>query len=141
MYLEKNLGWEAMDNLIRATADTVGLKSVPIEWIGGASNNKKGAKEIRIKGIQGMISNRRLWLFAGMENYQTLVNQLVKFPRIPHDDYADTLAMVCEAPTGWALETPPQPQSTTNWLHKLHAAGPVEDAYSDTGAGTGIACG
>jgi phage terminase large subunit-like protein len=141
MYLEKNLGWEAMDNLIRATADTVGLKSVPIEWIGGASNNKKGAKEIRIKGIQGMISNRRLWLFVGMENYQTLVNQLVKFPRIPHDDYADTLAMVCEAPTGWALETPPQPQSTTNWLHKLHAAGPVEDAYSDTGAGTGIACG
>jgi phage terminase large subunit-like protein len=143
LYLEKNLGWEAIDNLIRATAETVGLKSVPLEWIGGAANNRKGAKATRIMGIQGMIANFRLWLFAGMDHYAKLVSQLCKFPRGGHhgDDLADALAMVVESPTGWAMETPPQPISTTNWLHKLHQASPNEDSYEDSGCGTGINCG
>jgi phage terminase large subunit-like protein len=140
-YVEKNLGWENLFELIKATAGANNIQMLPIEWIGGAANNKKGAKGIRIRGVQAMLTSRRLWLFAGMEEYQLLVSQLCKFPRGKHDDYADTLGMVCEAPTGWALESPPPPESTTNWLHRLHGAALIEGPYGDCGAGTGIACG
>lgn len=140
MYLEKNLGHQFIQDQITSTAATLGIKNVPLEFIGGASDNRKGAKEIRIRGVQQMFTSKRLWLFAGMADYQTLVNQLVKFPRGGKhgDDIADCLSLVCTAPTGWALDTPPPQQSTTSWLQKLHNSAPTEDDYYDHGGGNGL---
>jgi phage terminase large subunit-like protein len=125
VYLEKTLGADHLHELITARANQMGLQQVPIQWI--KPNQKKGAKGIRIGNIQEALKSQRLWLYSGMSYYQDLVNQLVKFPRTKHDDFADCLGRVCEAPTGWQTESGPPVKSMGNWLHKLHAAQPEEE--------------
>jgi phage terminase large subunit-like protein len=139
IFLEKTLGADHLQNLINARAVQIGLQNVPIQWI--KPNQRKGAKGIRIGNIQEALKSKRLFLYSGMPYYQELVNQLVKHPRTKHDDFADTLGRVIEAPTGYETEAIHQVQSAGNWLRKLHAAQPEDDSYPDTGGGSGICCG
>jgi hypothetical protein len=149
-FIEKNLAWENLQELLKANARTLNLPILPIEFIGGMSNNKKGAKAQRIMAIQQMLVGNppRLWLYGGMEHYQTLVNQLCKFPRGGKhgDDLADCLAMCCESPCGWALDNPPATaQSGWNAMKAYlgqHNHLPDDDGASMNGTGTyGPACG
>jgi len=139
IFLEKTLGAEHLQNLVKARAIQIGLQNVPIQWI--KPNQRKGAKGIRIGNIQEALKSKRLFLYSGMPYYQELVNQLVKHPRTKHDDFADTLGRVIEAPTGYETEPIHQVQSAGNWLRKLHSAQPEDDSYPDTGGGSGICCG
>jgi hypothetical protein len=136
LFLEKTLGSDHLNNLITARANQRGLPKVPIQWI--AAGNRKGSKALRIGNIQEALKSRRLFLFAFMNGYQKLVEQLVKWPRVKHDDMADCLGRVLECPTGFEMEVPPQPQSVPNWLQKFHGAAPVDDEYPDCGMGSGL---
>ena len=137
VWYEKFNGWEAYDNVIRAKAQERGLQNIPLEWL--PMSQAANAKLARIGSCHGPLNDKRLWLYAGMDNYQTIVNQLCKWPKLGrHDDYADALGMVCAAPTGYALESTPAVESTSNWLRKLHQSPMIDDSYPDTGMGTGI---
>jgi phage terminase large subunit-like protein len=126
IYLEKNLGNDALDVLIRARAAQLGLPQVPIVWI--KPNQKKGAKGARISNIQESLKSKRLWLFAGMDHYEELVSELVRFPRTKKDDHADALGRVVEiGSTMYQTESGPQNESALNWLKKLHQQKDVDD--------------
>lgn len=139
VYFEKTLGSGHLHDLIIARANSLGLPKVPIQWI--KTGNRKGMKSLRIGNIQEALKSKRLFLFAGMPGYDLLVSQLLKFPRVKHDDFADCLGRVVEAPTGYEQETPPQRQSVSHWLAKLHGSAPVDESYPDSGGGNGLCCG
>lgn len=139
MYYEKFNGWEAYDKIITTYAAAKGIQKIPIQWEKGSQANN--AKLIRIGSVKGVLTSKRLWLYAGMPGYQKLVQQLTKWPKLgKHDDFADCAGMVIAAPTGYQLSNPPQEVSIANWLHKLHAVRIEEDGYTDNGCGTGIVC-
>ena len=139
VYPEKFNGWEAYDTIIRAHALKRGLQIVPIEWLRGSQ--QENAKIARIGSIKGPLSERRLWLFASMEKFDVLIEQLTKWPKLGHhDDFADCLGQVVAAPTGYQLENLPVDETSLNWLHRLHQSMPLDESYYDNGAGTGFCC-
>jgi hypothetical protein len=139
MFYEKFLGHEAYNSVIAAHALTRGLEKVPLQWM--QASNTTNAKLIRIGSIKGVLAQRRLWLFGGMRGYDILRNQLLKWPKLGrHDDFADCLGLLCNAPTGYQTVLPPAVETATDWFRKLAARRPEEDTYQDGGCGTGIVC-
>ena len=139
VYPEKFNGWEAYDTIIRAHALQRGLQIVPIEWLKGSQ--QENAKLARIGSIKGPLQERRLWLFASMEKFDVLCEQLEKWPKLgKHDDFADCLGQVVAAPTGYQLENVPMTENPLNWLHRLHQSAPLDESYYDGGCGTGFCC-
>jgi hypothetical protein len=119
VFLEKFLGWEAYNNIIMAAASSRGIIKVPLQWEKSSQTEK--AKTIRIGTIKGPLSARRLWFYAGMKGYSTLIEQLCKWPKLGrHDDFADCAGMVITVPTGYQMSSPPQAVSVSNWLRTLH---------------------
>jgi hypothetical protein len=133
---EKTLGSGSLNNQIIARAAEVGLPKIPIQWL--KPGNRKGSKNFRISNIQPAFVGRRLWLWHAIAGYDILVKQLCRFPRIKHDDFADCLGWVVEAPTGYELETPPQRESTGHWLARLNGCEPENPNYPDSGGGSGV---
>ncbi len=86
------------------------------------------------------MKGKRLFLYAKMHGYDHLVQQLLKWPNLKHDDFADALSLVVAAPTAWQHETRPQAATAPTWLQKLNQSAPAEDAYYDSGGGTGLCC-
>jgi hypothetical protein len=118
IYLEKFNGWEAYNNVITAHARARGILKVPIEWVKGSQADN--AKLIRIGSVKGPLQQRRLWLYAAMNGYDKLVQQLIKWPKLgKHDDFADACGMIVAAPTGYQLENPPVAVSLSHWLRRL----------------------
>ena len=139
MFYEKFNGWEAYNNVITAYAKEKGVPHVPLQWLKGSQS--PNAKLIRIGAVKGPLEAGRLWLYAGIPGYDRLVKQLTKWPKLGrHDDFADCCGMVAAAPTGYELETPPQTDSTLNWLRKLGQQPPGDDSYYDGGCGSGLCC-
>jgi hypothetical protein len=137
VFYEKFNGWEAYNNIITAHAASRGIAKADIQWEKGSQATN--AKMTRIGSVKGPLSNKRLWLFAGMPGYDILVKQLTKWPKLGrHDDFADTAGMVVSAPTGYQLESPPILSTGLSWLQKLHQVDPVEYNYPDTGMGNGL---
>ena len=140
IYLEKTNGWEAQNNVILAHARSLPegpLLKVPIEWVKPSQTPK--AKLIRIGTVKGPLMARRLWFYAGMDGYDTLVQQLLKWPKLgKHDDFADCAGMVVAAPTNYQLTNPPTTVQTAHWLRRLHSVSVDDDSYPDCGMGSGI---
>jgi len=140
VYLEQFNGWEAYNTIITAHANTRGIQKVPVVW--EKCSHAANAKLIRIGAIQGVLKNKRIWLYAAMRGFDQLVQQLLKWPKLGrHDDFADCLGQVVSAPTGYQLENPPQVVSATNWLRRYNESPADSDQYGDSGCGNGIICG
>ena len=137
IYLEAFLGWEILDTFFRAYAMDKGVQRLPVEWI--KMSNVADAKKTRIRSIQGPLSKGRLWIYAGMDEYETLKTQLLRFPKLgKHDDFCDALGLVVSVPSGYQL-TQAEPKPTLpKWLQLDEE--PVE-AEQDGGCGSGIICG
>lgn len=104
IWLERFSGWEVFDTTFRMYAQVHGLKRFPVDWL--ELSNKSDAKVLRIGAIQPVLTARRLWLFGGMDHYDTLISQLSKWPRSgKHDDFADAMGYVCQAPTGYQSDS------------------------------------
>jgi len=67
---------------------------LPIDYI--PVNNNKDAKQIRISSLDGHLRNKRLRFFAGLPNFDKIVEQFTKFPTGRHDDYIDTIALMTQ---------------------------------------------
>ena len=140
IYLEKFNGWEAYDRLITGLAGKYGIPKMPVQW--EKCDQTPKAKLIRIGSVKGVLTSKRIWLLITIKGYDILVKQLVKWPKLGrHDDFADCLGQVVNAPTGYQMETPPATVSQTNWLRKFNQSPHVDDDYADNGCGTGIVCG
>ena len=140
-FLEKNAAADALMNQIIARAPEFMISKIPIQWI--PQGNVKDQKFVRIAGIAPVLVGKRLWLSASMPGYEKLKQQLLQFPRARHDDYADTLGLCVECPTGWASEAVPLAavETSLDWLRRLNPAAPVAPNYEDSGAGSGLCAG
>jgi hypothetical protein len=137
IYLERFLGFEAYQAYFESFARDKNIQRFPTEWI--KMSNTEGAKSIRIRGIQGPLSKGRLWLFAGMDDYDELKTQLLRFPKLGrHDDHADCIGLVVSVPSGYQLTQAEKQPELPKWLRiEEEEAAPDEQ---DGGCGTGIIC-
>ena len=102
MYLEKP-GNDFLNTLLTAEAAKQSMQKLPIQWID--ASRAKDAKDTRIRGVAGAMKSQILWLNAEMDHFLDLMKQLEHYPRSGgHDDYADALGQVVEAPTNWQRE-------------------------------------
>jgi hypothetical protein len=138
LYLEKTLGSEHLNNLILARANQMALPKVPIVWV--KAGNRKGSKSLRIGNIQEALKSKRLWLFAGMPGFQKLVDQLLRWPRVKHDDLADCLGRCIEVPVGWETENLPRQSPIRRWWERTNNNDLPNDEYPDSGGGSGLCC-
>ena len=142
IWLERFLGWEAYDKVFTAAARSKGLQRMPIEW--HKMSQQENAKKIRIGAIKGPLSQRRLWLYAGMPGYDILCKELYKWPKLGRrDDFADNLGLVCEVPSGYEQEAPrPKPLSMFKKYNQAVPPGWPEEAVDSEGygCGSGIVC-
>lgn len=139
LFLEKNLNWGALNDLINMRAPEFGVYRVPIFWTD--LSNQKDAKNLRTANIEVALKSKRLWLYAGMPGYDRLVKQLLDWPNAKHDDFSDCLAQVVAAPTGYQQDAVPRPETGTDWMKRyLSPSTPPEDSYPDNATGTNGAC-
>jgi predicted phage terminase large subunit-like protein len=83
---------------------------LPLDYI--KVNNQKDAKAIRIKAYAGHVKNGRLKFFVGLPYWDKLVKQSTRFQpntKHAHDDYPDTMALMCVSFAGHYLSIPPSP--------------------------------
>ncbi len=70
--------------------------NLPLDYI--KVDNRKGAKPTRVKAYAGHVKGGRLKFFAGLSYWQKLVKQSIQFQpnmKHAHDDYPDTMALMC----------------------------------------------
>jgi hypothetical protein len=144
VWIERFLGWEAYNNILMSKAAALGLQQLPVEW--RKLDRRPNAKTIRIGGVLPWLSDRKLYLFAGMLHYDKLRGQLLKWPKIPHhDDFGDCLGHAVEVPHGAAgIPAPPANINTFDYvrqLHAQHAAKQEAQTFAAGGTGTGIVSG
>jgi len=131
-----------MLNLI-AMAPKYGLPSVAmVEFL--KAGNKKDAKHARIADIEMAMKGRRVFIYAGMPHYDRLNSQLLKFPNVKHDDYADAFALGFAGTYGLAVRNYPSAarvdeQKMDGKISRESAE--VQADWPDSGGGTGLACG
>jgi predicted phage terminase large subunit-like protein len=68
---------------------------LPIDYL--KVDNRDNAKNIRVQAMAGQVKQKRLFFFAGLPCWDKFVEQAVTFPkgRYGHDDYPDTIALMC----------------------------------------------
>jgi hypothetical protein len=131
VWLERIPAWTTFQTVFDIFARDHNVQKLPIEWLKGSNN--KDAKKVRIGAIKGVLAQRRLWIYGHIPGYDQLTTQLKRWPKLGrHDDFADCLGFVCEAPTGLAQDALPQPQgiSPLAFIRRLNA--PPEDVGYDT---------
>lgn len=102
IWCEAFLGWEAYDTVIRMIAAERRVQHLPLEWL--PMDNQPDAKVVRIGSVHGWLFKDKLYIFAGIEGYQELRDNLKKFPKLGRfDDYGDCLGLGVNAPHGVAL--------------------------------------
>jgi predicted phage terminase large subunit-like protein len=80
---------------------------LPLDYI--KVDNRKDAKATRIKAYAGHVKNGRLKFFVGLPYWEKLTEQSVKFQagaKHQHDDYPDTMALMCTTFAGRYLSIP-----------------------------------
>ena len=81
---------------------------LPLDYI--KVDNRKGAKATRIKAMAGHVRSRRLMFFVGLSYWDKFVEQCTKFDaanKHNHDDYPDTVALMCSVFATKYLSIPP----------------------------------
>jgi predicted phage terminase large subunit-like protein len=92
--IEKQPGAEFFGEFLRTLAKEKGLW-LPIDYIKVAK--QKDAKYIRIAALENAFKTARLFLLAGITDYEKVTEELEQFPRGRHDDRPDVLALLFNA--------------------------------------------
>lgn len=117
IWLERFLGWEAYQSFFTAYAVQHKYQHLPIDWF--PMSNVEDAKLKRIGAVQAVMTQRRLWLFAGAPHYEDKLGQLKRFPKIgKYKDFADNLGHICGLPTGYQMEAVPEKQTMPDYITK-----------------------
>lgn len=110
IFIEKKTGAQYLQRLIILEAQRRKLPRLPVITLVNAENTPK-AKQIRIGALLGYMTQDRVLFKLGLPYWEKLEQQLLLFPKFKgHDDYADCLARLLQAPTGFENEPlPPEP--------------------------------
>lgn len=87
---------------------------LPLDYI--KVDNRKDAKATRIRAMAGHVKNGRLKFFVGLPYWAKLVQQTTRYQsgmKHQHDDYPDTIALMCTTFAGKYLSIPPPQIATT----------------------------
>lgn len=134
IYIEKKTGAGYLEVLIRMEAQRRGLRMLP-QIVLITADNTKGAKELRIGAILGYLTLDRIWFMLGLPQMEKLFQQLQLFPRAQlHDDLADCLGLLLQAPTGFDYEPLPQ-DPIPSWMRQQEQQ---QDAPEHTGLPFGM---
>lgn len=106
MYIERCGQVELIIPGLQAFASANNITSLPLEWI--KAKSIKGWKAYKIEVVQTFFMQDRLWLAAGLPNFDKIIYQLVNFGKLAHDDWADMLGILCQVPTGIQAIAPQQ---------------------------------
>jgi predicted phage terminase large subunit-like protein len=88
---------------------------IPVDFL--PSDNKKDAKIIRVKGVATYLTRNRLKIFRNLPCFIKMQRQFLNFTGTSHDDYADTVAFMCNFFSGNVQ--PIQPHHSKNSMIDL----------------------
>jgi len=93
--IEKTASAKYLVEYIHVIAKSKGIV-IPIDFI--TVDSAKGAKYTRIAALEGHIRNKRLFFFAGLPQWEKMLEQFTQFPKgkYAHDDYPDTVALMAK---------------------------------------------
>ncbi len=93
IYVEQTAAGVYFIEYLRTVARDKGV-NLPLDFI--KVNTQKDAKHIRIATCSGFLKQNKLFFFPGLPCWEKLLEQFVAYPRTKHDDYPDTIALMCE---------------------------------------------
>ena len=67
--------------------------NLPLNFI--KVDNRKDAKHIRIMSTAGLLKQDKLFFLTGIPCWEKMFEQYTTYPRNRHDDYPDTVALLC----------------------------------------------
>lgn len=89
--LEKAQGAEYLKEFLDVLARDKGI-TLPLDFI--KTQRHKDAKALRISSLEAAFKNGRLFILAGITDYEALTTELTQFPRGRHDDRPDCVALL-----------------------------------------------
>jgi phage terminase large subunit-like protein len=93
IYLEETAAGMVFKALLETVALDMGVR-LPLNLI--KVNNNKDAKHFRIMVVSGLLKKDRLYFLAGLPAWDAMLQQFTAYPQMRHDDYPDTVALMCE---------------------------------------------
>lgn len=127
IYIEKQPGAEFAAEHIRVMARDKNL-NVPIEVIPGS--RQKGAKHIRISSLEAFLKSKRLFLCAGIHDFDRLLEEFTQFPRGRHDDRPDCIALLTHQLTQGYFPPTPQLPAQLPWFVQAALDQPTQPCSS-----------
>lgn len=91
IYVEKQAGAEYFVEFVRTVAREKGV-ILPLDFV--KSSRQKDAKYLRIASLESAFKQKRLFLCAGITNYDAVCEEFQQFPRGRHDDRPDCIALL-----------------------------------------------
>ena len=89
--IEKVPGAEVLGEYLKTIGEQKGIK-LPVDYY--KSGNKKAAKDIRISALEGDFRDKRLFLCAGIQDFEQVEIEFTQYPRSRYKDRADAIAML-----------------------------------------------
>lgn len=132
--LEKQPGTMFFAEYLRTVSREKGL-NLPVDILAGS--RQKDAKYIRIAALESSLKNKRLFLCAGIHDFDKLSEEFEQFPRGRHDDRPDCIALAVGYLTQNVFISPERP------VLRLPFEAPFSEPERSTGnnmMGSGFVC-
>lgn len=112
IFIEKTASANYFVDFLHVVCKELGVV-LPVDFI--KVDNQANAKNIRVQSMAAHAKSGRLKFVFGLPIWEKLVAQTLKFPkdRHGHDDYPDTVALMCQQFGSAYLAVPPPPIATT----------------------------
>jgi predicted phage terminase large subunit-like protein len=94
IFIEKAAGAEFFAEFLRTLARDKGL-TLPLDFI--KVSRAKDAKYLRVASLESAFKTGRMFLLAGMTDYEKVTEECIQFPRGRHDDRPDAIALLYSA--------------------------------------------
>lgn len=101
--VEKQPGAEFFVDFLRTVARERNIV-VPVDYTSGGK--AKNAKYLRVASLESGFRQKRLFLLAGITDFERMAEELEQFPRGRHDDRPDVIALLCNALSAQVPYTP-----------------------------------
>lgn len=133
--IEKAAGAEYFAEYLQSIAREHGI-ALPIELV--KASNQIDAKYLRIAALEGAFKLKRLFLMAGIRDFQRLVEEFTQFPKGRYDDRPDAIASLVQ----YTTNTFPIEQKRTSALPFFlqNQTAEPESEVSTNGMGYGFQC-
>jgi len=136
IWVEKQPGAEFFVDYLRKVGREKGV-NLPVEML--KSSNQKNAKYLRVAALEGPFKNKRLFLMAGIRDFDRLLEEFSQFPRGRHDDRPDCIALLVKA-LGEHSIARPVPTRKLPYFFDVPYSTEQPDAGPDNPMGYGFSC-